>query len=155
MSKEFDEYSADKAELNLMTKEDVSLLKIKVGKNHRKEVDWDIIKKILLPKDVLTAELMKNVDGVYSLQHVLCEGNALVVFTNIDDCQRHMKDLCRNCGLIECSFQVGSLPFEQVVWLADENEMDVYIDIQDEANSKCIVYFSEEKQLKVVMLDRI
>ena len=37
MAKEFEEYIADKPELNLVSKEEVALLKIKLGKSHRKE----------------------------------------------------------------------------------------------------------------------
>ncbi|MDE7476844.1 MAG: hypothetical protein K2M91_02670 [Lachnospiraceae bacterium] len=46
MSKDFDEYIANRPELNLVSKEEVSLLKIKLGKGHRKESDWEVIKEI-------------------------------------------------------------------------------------------------------------
>ena len=51
MSKEFDEYIADKPEAKLATKEEISLLKIKLGKSHRKESDWEVIKDIFYKRD--------------------------------------------------------------------------------------------------------
>ena len=47
MSKAFDEYISDKPEINIISKEDLSLLKIKLGKSHRKESDWAAIKDML------------------------------------------------------------------------------------------------------------
>ena len=50
MSKDFEEYIADKTRLNLASKEEVSLIKIKLGKSHRKESDWEVIKGIFQKK---------------------------------------------------------------------------------------------------------
>lgn len=43
-----EEYVADRPELNLISKEEVSLLKIKLGKSHRKESDWEVVKEIFI-----------------------------------------------------------------------------------------------------------
>ena len=154
MSKEFDDYIADKPGLNLIPKEDVSLIKIKMGKSHRNKKDWETIKEILVSRDILTAEPMRKNRKVASFEHILCEEGALVVFTNIDDCQRHIKDLNKSGRNASRYFQIQSLSFESVIGIADENLMDVYIDIQNELNCKCMAYFSREKQLKVVILEK-
>lgn len=46
MTKEFEEFIAEKPEFNIATKEEVSLIKIKLEKSHRKESDWEVIKDI-------------------------------------------------------------------------------------------------------------
>ena len=67
MAKEFDEYIADKPELNLASKEEIALLKIKLGKSHRKESDWDVIKEIFWKRNMLTFTPTKRVRGVTSI----------------------------------------------------------------------------------------
>lgn len=59
MSKAFDEYISDKPEINIISKEELSILKIKLGKSHRKESDWSAIKDILISHDVMTVNILK------------------------------------------------------------------------------------------------
>ena len=151
MSKEFDAYIADQPELNLISKDDVNLIKIKTGKSHQKESDLDIIKKILMVHDVITADPVSGTGIVDSLENILLEDGALHVFTNMDDCEQHIRDLQKRYGDIGRYFQISSLAFEDVIQIADENEMDVMIDRQDKADSRCLAYVCSEKQIKVVM----
>ena len=84
----------DSFDHNLIPSEKLSLLKIKVGKNHRKESDWDVIKDILSSYRIITIEPATKVIGFRVIEHVLCRGNTLFVFTNVEDCQ------CRRNGYL-------------------------------------------------------
>lgn len=91
--KEFENYVTDKPEWSLASKEEVSLLKMKLGKSHRKEFDWEVIKEILWRRNVLTFIPPKKAKGLTTIEKVLCENGSLTVFTNLDDCTRHIQIL--------------------------------------------------------------
>ena len=152
MAKEFDEYIADKPELNLVSKEEVALLKIKLGKSHRKESDWDVIKEIFWKRNVLTFTPTKRVKGVTNIEKILCEDGFLVVFSNIDDCIRHIREI-QHRGILERYVQIGTIPFVDVLEIADQSNKDVLIDVDTERNSKCFMYAYKGKELKAVILE--
>ena len=61
-------------EFDLIPQKDVSLLKIKLGKGHRKESDWDVIKEILTSHELIVAEPNVSDDFVSAVNHVMaCE----------------------------------------------------------------------------------
>lgn len=69
--KKFDKYDVEKSEWNLISKEEVSLLKMKLGKSHRKESDWEVIKEILGKHNVLTFIPPKRAIGLTTIEKVL------------------------------------------------------------------------------------
>ena len=154
MAKEFDEYIADKPELNLVSKEEVALLKIKLGKSHRKESDWDIIKEIFWKRNVLTFTPTKRARKVTNIEKILCEDGFLVVFSNIDDCTRHIREM-QHRGILERYVQIGTIPFVDVLEIADQHKKDVLIDVNEERSSKCFLYVHKSKELKAVILEQL
>lgn len=153
MAKEFDEYIADKPELNLVSQEEVALLKIKLGKSHRKESDWDVIKETFWKRNVLTFTPTKRARKVTNIEKILCEDGFLVVFSNIDDCTRHIREMQRR-GILERYVQIGTIPFLDVLEIADRHNKDVLIDVDEERNSKCFMYAHKSKELKAVILEQ-
>ncbi|MBD5503320.1 MAG: hypothetical protein HDR09_06115 [Lachnospiraceae bacterium] len=153
MAKEFDEYIADKPELNLVSKEEVALLKIKLGKSHRKESDWDVIKEIFWKRNVLTFTPTKRAREVTNIEKILCEDGFLVVFSNIDDCTRHIREM-QHRGILERYVQIGTIPFVDVLEIADQHNKDVLIDVDEERNSMCFMYAHKSKELKAVILEQ-
>ena len=148
---DFEKYVTDKPEWNLASKEEVSLMKIKLGKSHRKESDWEVIQEILWRRNVLTFIPPKKVKGLTTIENVLCENGNLTVFTNLDDCTRHIQvvQLKENFrGYVE----IGYIPFEDVLDIADQHGMNVLIDVSDAINSKCLMYESGEQRLKAVII---
>lgn len=151
MSKAFDEYISDKPEINIISKEDLSLLKIKLGKSHRKDSDWAVIKDILNSHDVITVNIRKPQRGIKSVNGVLCEDNSLFVFTNIDDCEKHIQSLHSTTSL-DRFVNIGSLPFESVIEISNQTRMKVYIDLVDEKNQRIIIYSPQLKKLETAIL---
>lgn len=137
---------------NLIPPEKLSLLKIKVGKNHRKESDWDVIKDILSSHRIITIEPTTNVFGIDVIDHVLSKGNALYVFTNADDCRDFIKSVARDAGGIGIYFTMGSIGLDDVIDIAHREKMDIYIDANSERNNKFIRYSWSEETLAVSML---
>lgn len=151
MSKAFDEYISNKPEINIISKEDLSLLKIKLGKSHRKESDWAAIKDILISHDVITVNIPKPQRGIKSVNGVLCEDNSLFVFTNIDDCEKHIQYL-HSTTILDRIVNIGSLPFESVIEISNQTGMKVYIDLVLEKNQRIVIYSPLLKKLETALL---
>ena len=49
--------------------------------------------------------------------------------------------------------QIKSIPFVDVLEIADQSNKDVLIDVDMEGNSKCFMYDYKGKAFKVVILD--
>lgn len=153
MNQEFETFIAhDAEEHNLISKEEVALIKIKLGKSHRKESDWVVIKDILSSHNVIVAEPVKPDRRVPVKKHILCEDGVLIVFTNVEDCNEHIRHLNRQDGVPDRLFQLGSMPFEEAVVIAEEYGMDLYIDLQEKANTMCMCYVAGEEKIKAVMI---
>ena len=149
--KEFERYVADKPEWNLVSKEEASFLKMKLGRSHRKEADWEVIKEILGRRNVLTFIPPKKAKGLTIIEKVRCENESLIVFTNMDDCTQHIQVLQLK-GKFRGYVEIGYILFEDVLDIVDQHGMNVFIDVSDIINSKCLMYESEEQRLKAVIM---
>lgn len=154
MLKEFDTYIADNTEFDLIPKDKVSLIKIKLGKSHRKESDWAVIKDILSAHNLIVCEPKDPDRYLKTVEHILVEDGMLMTFTNLEDCEEHIKNLNRRDGKSGRLFQLGVMPFDQAVAVSDAYGMDLYIDLQAKANTMCMVYTHVERKIKAVMIAR-
>ena len=155
MTKEFEKFIADKPELNIATKEEVSLLKIKLGKSHRKESDWEVIKDIFYKRDLITFIPSKKMKGIKLVEELPCGCGYLIAFSNIDDCTQYIDE--KQYRLKSQSYvQIISVPFMDICEIADRNDVDVLIDVNGGINSRCFIYAHREERLKaVIMADNI
>lgn len=155
MTKEFEKFIADKPELNIATKEEVSLIKIKLGKSHRKESDWEVIKDIFYKRDLITFIPSKKMKGIKLVEELPCEWGYLIAFSNIDDCTQYIDE--KQYRLKSQSYvQIISVPFMDICEIADRNDVDVLIDVNGGINSRCFIYAHREERLKaVIMADNI
>ena len=153
MDNPFDIFMDENAEEhNLIPEQDVALIKIKLGKSHRKESDWTVIKDILSAHNVIVAEPDKPDRRLRVKEHILCEDNALIVFTNIHDCSEHIISLNRRHGTPDRLFKLGSMPFDEAVDISEEYGMELYIDLQAKTNTMCMCYVPGESKIKAVMM---
>ena len=151
MTKEFEKFIADKPELNIATKEEVSLLKIKLGKSHRKESDWEVIKDIFYKRDLITFIPSKKMKGIKLVEELPCEWGYLIAFSNIDDCTQYIDE--KQYRLKSQSYvQIISVPFMDICEIADRNDVDVLIDVNGGINSRCFIYAHREERLKAVIM---
>lgn len=151
--KEFDEYIADKPEANLATKEEISLLKIKLGKSHRKESDWEVIKDIFQKRNLITYNSTKKIKGINVIENVVpSENGYLIVFTNIDDCIQYVHERLR-WEALQSDVRIAVLSSMDVWEIANKHGMDILIDYDGTGNSRCILYSHEEEMLKAVLLE--
>ena len=149
--KKVEKFDAAKLEWNLISEEELSLLKMKLGKGHRKESDWEVIKDILGRRNVITFIPPKRAKGITTIEKVLCENGNLIVFTNMEDCTRHIQ-VVQFKGKFRRYVEIGSIPFGNVLDIADRHGMNVLIDVNYEVNCKCLMYESGEQRLKAVIM---
>lgn len=149
--KKFEKCDTEKPEWNLVSREEASLLKIKLGKSHRKESDWEVIKEILWRRNVLTFIPPKRAKGLTTIEKVLFENGNLTVFTNMDDCTRHIQSLQLK-GKFQGYIEIGYIPFDNVLDIADRNGVNILIDVGDAVNSKYLMYEPGEQRLKAVIM---
>ena len=149
--KKIEKYDAVKPEWNLISKEEVSLLKMKLGKSHRKESDWEVIKDILGRRNLLTFIPLKRAKELTTIENVLYENGNLMVYTNMNDCTRHIQ-IVQFKGKFRKYVEIGSIPFANVLDIADQHGMNVLIDVNYEVNCKCLMYESGEQRLKAVIM---
>ncbi len=147
MEQEFEE-----GKLKLISEKDVSLIKLKLGKSHRSEADWTVIKDILLSHYVISAVPLKRDSRLKAVNGILCEKNYLFVFTNKEDCKKHLLMLNLRQGMKDRNFEMGAMPFEVAVDVAERHGMNLYIDMQAEVNAVCMYYIHGISQLKAVRL---
>ena len=151
MTKEFEKFIADKPELNIATKEEVSLIKIKLGKSHRKESDWEVIKDIFYKRDLITFIPSKKMKGIKLVEELPCEWGYLIAFSNIDDCTQYIDE--KQYRLKSQSYvQIISVPFMDICEIADRNDVDVLIDVNGGINSRCFIYAHREERLRAVIM---
>lgn len=151
MTKEFEEFIADKPEFNIATKEEVSLIKIKLEKSHRKESDWEVIKDIFYKRNLITFIPSKKMKGIKTVEKLPCEFGYLIAFSNIDDCTQYIGE--KQYRLKSRSYvNIISVPFMDICEIADRNDVDVLIDANGGINSKCFIYAHKEERLKAVIM---
>lgn len=139
---------------NLISEQDLSLIKIKLGKSHRKESDWQLMKDILRSHDIVIMEPRKKDKALPVIDHLLVEDGAFVAFTSIDECKEHIRWLNEQDGAIGRMFQVGVMPFEMAIDIADRNHMDLYIDPAVGVNVTFMAYLPSTGQIKAMRLAR-
>lgn len=152
MSKEFEKYLAENPRYNLISKDKLALLKIKLGKSHRKESDWDIIKDIFSRHCLLVAEPMEPDARVEVREHLLVENGVLLAFTNEDDLSGYIGYLNWRDGTPDRVFGLGELPFDDAIDISERFGMDLYIDSAFERNKKFFYYSPKDQRIKVSIL---
>lgn len=148
----FEEYLEKNPGIPLIPKENVDKIKIKLGKSHRKESDWDVIKNILMTHDLITASPLKRTRRVSDIQGVLYEEGVLIAFTNMNDCNKYLKSLYEDNRELGSVFNIKSLPFNELISIAEENRKNIFIDIQLEKNCMFMMYHYDKKYIEAVRL---
>ncbi len=145
-------YLQNQEEYGLISERDVTTIKIKLGKSHRKEADWTVIKEILSSHNIIALEPAYPDKRLPVKDHILCENGHMVVFTNINDCKKYIRNLNTIHNAPERGFLIGTMLFEDAISISEKNKMELYIDYQVYANEKFMLYVPGEGIIKAVMM---
>ncbi|MCI7128994.1 MAG: hypothetical protein MSA09_00215 [Lachnospiraceae bacterium] len=135
----------------LLTAEELSLLKLKLGKSKRGAKDWGQIKTVLTGKDMLTYIPTNPNSWIYSENGIAVEYGFLSVFTNKEALEKHLQELADD-GRIGTTVSIAPVAIEQVIKTADEKRINVWFDITEEKNRGYYMYDAKERELKVVIM---
>jgi len=137
-------------ELPIISKEEMSLLNIKLGKSKRNEKDWDQIKQIFIGKEIFTFKVNKPNAFVGDNHNIAEEDEMLSVFTSVEACTKHLDELSAS-GIISGKINVTGVAFNDVIAIADQEKIDVIFDNSNDMNKGYYFYSSAEHQMKVVI----
>ena len=138
-------------EVPLLSAEELSLLKIKLGKSKRSAKDWSQIKEVLVGKDMLTYRTFTPNSRITCENGIAVEDGFLSVFTNKEALDKHLIELNED-GWIGNQVNIVSVAIEDVIKTADELHMNVWFDIAHETNRGYYMYDSRKQELKVMIL---
>lgn len=151
MAKEIQRFTDEAiSQYNLLSDEEVATLKIKVGKSHRSEKDWDVIKKLITDKAVITMNSMdRKLYRKTSIENVFTDKGFLIVFSNINDCANYIRwfnqQMMRN-GY----FEIGAIPFGDVLDISDRKNIPVAIDM-DPATRGHFIYYEKGRMADAIL----
>ena len=74
-----EEFNEQNEEYGIISSHDLDLIRIKLGKTHRKESDWVVIKAVLQKHNLFVAEPMKPDPRYPVIGHILSDGRRLHV----------------------------------------------------------------------------
>ena len=120
-----------------LSKEEISKLKIKIGKSHRTEKDWTIIKELFEDRVVFTANPAdEKMAKKYCVEGVLKDEGALVVFTSVAACT----DYLDRFGVHRFGryMTIGNIPFSSVIEIAIDYKELVYVDPMEPVGMKIL-----------------
>ena len=120
-----------------LSKEEIDVLKIKIGKKKRSEKDWTFIKELLADRVVFTANpIDKDMKACHCVEGVLKGDGALVVFTSVDTCTDYLDEIgMRKYGRY---MEIGNIPFRSLMEIAVDYGERVYIDPNDPTDQKIL-----------------
>lgn len=130
--------------LNLMTKDDISFLNIKLGKSKRGMKDWDQIRERFQGKDYFT--YCRNLNDP-----VAVVDDYIVAFTSKEEVDSHLA-LMGKIGELKGDAYVISYSYDELIDLAENMGRDIIFDPKYESNRGYYVYGVENHKLKVVIL---
>jgi len=135
---------------NIPTDEEVATIKALLALPHRTEEDWCVIKDIFDRRDLICMEPAEETSDTEVIEHFMIKDGRLCAFTNLQDAVDYIKENVpkdRN-GL---SFQIGTRPFLEAVEIADDQSMELLIDLptKERTTEKYMSY--KDGQLTAVM----
>ena len=110
-----------------LSKEEIYKLRIKIGKNHRTEKDWAIIKELFEDRVVFTANPLDEKKAKQCcVEGILKDEGALFVFTSMEACKNYLNQI--GVDRFGRYMTIGNIPFSFVMKIAVDYKEQVYID---------------------------
>ena len=127
--------------LVFLTPGEVSLIKLKLSKNHRSQKDYIKIESLLMEKDLYVVECLTNHPEIQNISSLMCVGGMLLAFTNQEDCSRQMETFANNLGQ-DLEYNLKAMAFVGIAALADKNNVKLAIDFDSTGKESFLLYGS-------------
>lgn len=120
-----------------LSKDEISKLRIKIGKSHRTEKDWTAIKALMEDRVVFTANPVdEKMSKEYCVEGVLKDDGALIVFTSVEACTDYLNRI--GTHRFGRYMTIGNIPFSSVIEIAIDYKELVYVDPTDPVDMKIL-----------------
>ena len=136
-----------------LTKQELSLLRIKIAKSHRTQKDWAFIRKLMQDKIVFTSEpINEEYRKRYSLEGMLYDGDQLLLFSSIDACREYLEQY----GSARFGYQltIGSIPFATAIMIATDHKRKILFDMNYPQGGNVLGFDGSERTLRIVKTKR-
>ena len=125
--------------LMFLTPDEISLIKLKLSKNHRSQKDYMKIESLLMEKDVYVVECLTEHQEIQNISSLMCVGGMLLAFTNQEDCSRQIETFANNIGC-DLEYNLRAMAFVGVAALADKNNVKLAIDFDSTGKESFLLY---------------
>ena len=135
---------------NIPTDEEVATIKSLLALPRRTEEDWCVIKDIFDRRNLICIEPDVDDRGIEVIEHFIVRDGRLLAFTNLEDAMGYLKEIApKGSGLMPVQF--GTRPFMEAFEIADEESMEMFIDLptKERKTEKYMSY--KDGQLRAVM----
>ena len=125
--------------LNLLTADEINLIKLKLSKNHRSQKDYMKIESTLMEKDLYVVECLTSHPEIKNLSTLMCVGGMLLAFTNKGDCASQMETFANNLGM-DLEYNLKATGFLGLTALADKEGVKLAIDLDTKGKNSFLLY---------------
>ena len=122
-----------------LSKADLAFLEKMRNKLRRTQKDWDAIQDRLADCDVFTAAPYQDAGKVRDLDHILCDGDALLIFTTLDKCKSAVRSLSQKQGNPK-NYMIQTVAFDYMLEVAKKHKSLAIIDRSDEPMQLVYIY---------------
>lgn len=119
------------SDIHLIPDADVRKIKALLAQPHRSVAEWNTINDILWNHDLLVIAPEKESRKYRTYGNMMSEANqsdALMSFTNMRDCMRHIAGLNRADNTPDRHFRIGAMPGTEVFDVADDTGRMLFVD---------------------------
>lgn len=108
--------------------------------------DWDCIKSLLGSRSLFTVHPADEaLFRRFTIDGVLYDQDVLLAFTDPEDCEEYGRRYA--AVRIGREFTIVTVPYEEIIRIAEQYEKDVYIDLRKEFEERFLVYDGKRKTL--------
>ena len=136
----------------LISKQELSALKIKLVKRHRSQKDWNIINELLLNHDLIVPESLDEDYNIEMIHGAMCLDGAFIAFTNMVDCSSVMKFFFED-KMGPLRWQMNFKSFVDMAHIADAAGCSLYIDPILDGKNRFISYSQGHVEANIAVPD--
>ena len=124
---------------NLISEQDLSTIKIKLGKSKRSEKDWSVIKELIMAHDLIVPESIDEDEYVRNIGGVMSVEGLMIAFSNPDDLSRLMDEFSKELQRT-LRWKIKFLSFADLGNIADQAGVMLCIDMFLDGKNRFISY---------------
>ena len=129
-----------------LSPQEIRTVKSILDQPRRLQKDWDCIKSLLQSRSLFTVHPADEaLFRRFTIDGVLYDQDVLLAFTDPEDCEEYGRRYA--AVRIGREFAIVTVPYDDIIRIAEHHEKDVYIDMRKEFEERYLVYDGKRKTL--------